>query len=284
MKTKKTEIKLVLSITFAVIFVAFSPYVCLCTGCFGGAFWCYDSNVNYDSELLISAIEKGDIETARVLLEIGVDPNQTNVDPHWIWNLAEHSPKRPLSVACETGNLEMVQLLIDYGATAADQGKTSWSPLREALWYYQPDDIEIVRLLLENGADPCWEESGSLPMFWAASMQPKVYDESKANGTVFSSGYDQETAENITEIVKMLMVEDRKNERGYGIKTLLIISVVNENVPLTEYLLSIDCDTTIEDSFGKTAYDYAVESGNEEIIRLLEEAEQQTASVSSTTS
>ena len=205
--------------------VALVPISLLFSGCF----------YNNQSNALISAIKNEDIETALTLLEDGVDPNQTDVTPGWFWSFVEYAPRRPLSEACESGNLEIVQLLIDYGATAEVREGTGWSPLRKTLFYYQPDDVEIVRLLLENGAKIDCEEASALPMFWAASMQPKVYDKNKINGTVYAGGYDKETAESITEIVKMLMVEESKDERGYGIKTLLIIAVTKENIPLTNY-------------------------------------------------
>ena len=50
---------------------------------------------------------------------------------------------------------------------------------------------------------------------------------------------------------------------------MLMISVQNENLYLAEYLLSAGCDTSLKDKYGKTALDYAVESGNKDMIALL---------------
>ena len=55
-------------------------------------------------------------------------------------------------------------------------------------------------------------------------------------------------------------------------RTLLIHAVVNENVYLVDYLISAGCDLTITDCHDKTAMDYALESGNNELIALVREA------------
>lgn len=218
---------------------------------------------------LLDAIEREDVSCVQAILEDGTDPNETNIAPSIIWTFLETSPKRPLTVACSTGNLDIVKLLIEYGATAEPQENLGYSPLRKTLFYYQPNDLEIVRLLLENGADAD-EIDGEKLVFLAAKMMPKKFDKNKTNGTVFKDGYDDETAKGITEIVKLLLDEQAVDSTSYGGKTLLMLAVQKENLCLVQYLLSIDCDIDIKDLSGKTAYDYAIQSGNRDIIALLE--------------
>lgn len=219
---------------------------------------------------LIQAIETEDVAKVQELLENGVDPNVPSFRPSWVDVLLEGSPERPLSIACRKANLEIVKLLIEHGATAEPNPDTGWCPLWKTIRSFQPDDVEIVSLLLENGADPInvgtYEDPGPLV---AAKMRPLKYDETKANGTFFGKEYDEETAKGITEIVRMLLGDQSINIRNGYDQTLLVISVQKENLYLAEYLLSAGCDTSLKDYYGKTALDYALESGNEDLIALL---------------
>lgn len=221
---------------------------------------------------LIDAIEQEDIEEVRRLLEKGADPNEPDgIRIPLLASLVESSPDRPLSVACQTGNLELVKLLISYGATAEYQKDMGWSPLAATLLYYHPDDIEMVKLLLENGADVSQEGSGEPPVFRASRMIPKKFDKSKANGTVFSTDYDEKTAKGITEIVKLLMGNFDINDQTDYPCTLLMHAARVGNLDLVEYLLSIGAERDLKESTGKTAYDYAVDNGHTEIAEMLSE-------------
>ena len=221
------------------------------------------------SEQLIKAIELNDVEQISDFLNEGVDPNCPSMRSNWLYTMLEMSPERPLSVACEKGDLEIVELLINYGATAELSESAGWSPLRSTLFYCKPDDVAIIKLLLQHGATVNDEESGYLPVFYASMMIPKRYDEEKSNGTVFFDGYDQETAKDITEIVSMLLPKGSPDIKTDGGTTLLMNACKVGNFHLVEYLISIGCDTNIADSNGKTAYDYALENGYTEIANLL---------------
>lgn len=219
---------------------------------------------------LVKAIKSEDYNEIQKLLKSGVDPNITTTSDvgEFLLNSVESTGERPLSVACEIGNLEIVKILIDYGATAEPYDKCGWSPLRQTLFYYQPDDVEIVKILLENGADSENVED-ELPVFVAADMIPKVYDKSKTNGTVFSSDYDVDSAKGITEIVSILLGDKSVNIKTKSGETLLIKAVKRENIYLVEYLISAGCDVEIKDVNGMTALDYAVANGNSDIMEIL---------------
>ena len=58
-----------------------------------------------------------------------------------------------LSAAC-SGDLEMVQVLLDYEADVNSRSEDSLTPLISALSAIHPQALHVVRLLLENGAKP----------------------------------------------------------------------------------------------------------------------------------
>ena len=61
----------------------------------------------------------------------------------------------PLHSVVSLGNLEMVQVLLDYGVNVNARTDLGSTPLLMALWNIIKDpDIRIVRLLLDRGADP----------------------------------------------------------------------------------------------------------------------------------
>lgn len=216
---------------------------------------------------LIQAIKSENVSEVKEVLAEGTNPNRTDIMPSAFWSLFETTPQRPLTVACTVGNLEIVRLLIDHGATAEYREETGFSPLRATLLYYQPDDPKIVELLLSNGASIDHEE-GEFPAFYAARMVPREYDVHKANGTVFVGGYDEESAVGITEIVATLSSVHGIDSTDSTGKTLLMIGVKSENTYLVQHLIEKGCDLSIVDNAGRTAWDYAQITGNQEIIGL----------------
>lgn len=232
--------------------------IVICLGC--------TSNKYRNAEVLVKAIENEDVSEVKNLLEKGIDPNVATNSDSWIWTFMEVSARRPISVACRAGNLEIVKLLIEYGATT-ETVDGEHGPLKEALFYYHSNDVEIVELVLEYG------NTDEL-VFEAAKMVPRVFDKTKQNGTVFVDGYDETSAKGITEIVKILLGDkDVNSSYSFG-KTLLMVAVENENIYLVNYLLSVGADVSIFDDKGKTALDYAIETDNEDLIYLITQSKQ----------
>ena len=221
---------------------------------------------HFTTKELLQAIEAEDTLKVQELLDEGVDPNVLRVPPSKIWSFLEYSPDWPLSIACKTGNLKIVELLVNYGAIVEPSVEAGVTPLQATLFYFQPEDPEIVALLLKNGAKTEYPQNEKAVVS-AAKMKPCVYDKTKANGTVFSTGYDEVTAMGITRIVDMLL-EGTDIDTATGV-ALLTASIQQENVFLTSYLLEKGCNPTIADNCGKTPLDYAEETENVEIIRAL---------------
>ena len=71
----------------------------------------------------------------------------------------------PLHEACSRGHLEIVRILLQYGANHSETALSGIRPLHEAI---ENGHVEIVRLLISFGADPCLATySGQLPVAMA---------------------------------------------------------------------------------------------------------------------
>lgn len=223
------------------------------------------SNAKYrDAQELIDAIEAGDKEQIIYLLENGVDPNQTDIPVSQYWSILEIGVRRPLAVACSTGDYEIVSVLVEHGATAEYIQDTGWSPLKRTLFHYDADDVKIVELLLANGADPDKEEVGEHLVFTAAQMYPMP-----RGSADYLTGYDEEAAENITKIVEMLLANQTINLQSPAGETILMYAAMRNNMALAKYCIIKGCDVTLTNVQGKTAYDIAVEHGNTDIATLI---------------
>lgn len=72
-----------------------------------------------------------------------------------------------LEMAAEAGQLNTVQLLLDYGATPNPIGDEPFSSALISASTY--DHVNVVRLLLEHGADPNFQDwEGQTALIWAA--------------------------------------------------------------------------------------------------------------------
>lgn len=59
----------------------------------------------------------------------------------------------PLMVACMCGKLDVVQLLLDNGASLKANEVCNWTPLHFACLFKHPQQLELITLLLKYGAD-----------------------------------------------------------------------------------------------------------------------------------
>ncbi len=246
---------------------------------------------------LVNAIEKDDITTVENLLQKGYDVNTPTSKPNRIWDaFTESMPKVPLAVASYYGNYDIVKLFIDHGAKASYIPGTSWSPLTESLRHYQQDDLKVITLLLENGADPGFVEDGEYPILLAASLRPepsgeeseeeaeqnclKIFKLMENNGADINSNGSgginallEAAATNNTLVLKYLL-----EEKGFDVNysdtskmTALMLSVYWEdaNEDTIKILLENGANISLKDENGKSAYDYAIQNGNEEFAELL---------------
>ncbi len=105
----------------------------------------------------VEAFEEADINTVQKLIDQGFSVNSALM----IQALGSH----PLHRAVKRGDERLTRIILDAGADADLPSSNTWTPLMTATFN---GHINIVRLLLERGADPCttnyWDKTA---LFWA---------------------------------------------------------------------------------------------------------------------
>ena len=125
----------------------------------------------------------------------------------------------PLHSAAHYGDLEMVQILLDYGADIGALSKIEYSPLHCASHGFFDGSRDVVRLLLDRGADPNLRvQNGSTPLH-LASQHGKIEIVRllvERGTTVEAQDNDDRTALDVAsgeqrdEIIKLLMEHSAK--------------------------------------------------------------------------
>lgn len=116
---------------------------------------CVVTNVENDmreKNSLMSAVENEDCQLVEKILKDGApaDANEYSLYKGNYVNSSLEDYTTPLLYACENGNYEIAELLIDYGANINVVDSNKSTPLIEAL---DSESYDIMQLLLENGAD-----------------------------------------------------------------------------------------------------------------------------------
>ena len=144
------------------------------------------------------------------------------------------------------------ELLEDYGADPNYQDTNGQTPLMRAVVY---GHLDIVQLLLQYDADP----------------NIKDYGGRTALSYIFGYQHDPpgESSKHISILQLLLDIGIEINIRGYNGNTPLMSAVRQGNIIGIELLLQHGANPFIEDNWGDTAYDYAIEVEDHASIELL---------------
>ena len=225
---------------------------------------------------LVFAAREGDVESAQVLIEAGADVNQTT---EYGWT--------PLLTAVNNRNYALAKLLIERGANVNLGNKGGWTPLYiatdnrniEGGDYPVPkpdlDHLEIIRLMLEKGADPnapikentltrtiftmqWFFEDGATPFIRAAQSSDtvlmKLLLEYKADPKVVTAQGDNA----LTASAGIGWVDGVTYERS-----------PKENLEAVRMLLDLGLDPNSANQEGRTPLMGAALKGRTEVIQLL---------------
>lgn len=251
-----------------------------------------NSNYRY-SKLLLNAITTEN--KFRVLEIVEKKPSCVNtyptLAPIWWQSLMDQSIEYPLGEACCTGNVEIIEVLVENGADV--NLKSRLSPLALTYFLKPPNWYNISLYLLENGAsldykshnseenvltDIVGHRPGIITVEVGSENSTEVAmafyyaiencDHSKIN---WMRVLQHSATNDRVEIVKFLLDEGYcdVNDTSVGI-TALMFAARDSTPEMVQLLLDYGADKNIKSTDGKTAYDYAVQFNNKDIIALLE--------------
>eukprot|EP00854_Cymbomonas_tetramitiformis_P011172 gene11172-13202_t len=219
--------------------------------------------------VLGEAAFNGNIRLLKLLLEAGADPNPD----------IPHGGKSPLSYAASECNVEAAELLLAHGASVTRLSHTGldclsivgagWKPSRLSSQKVAPSQLkeahaslyQMVKLLLEAGADPKYVPPRMLPkLYWAAwynvvdvltlliqagvdvNLQEQRYGETALLAAVQKKQYDTVTL--------LLNAGADVNLAGFDTTTPLYHAVVSKDEQLVQMLLEAGADTSMQFMFG----------------------------------
>ena len=171
-------------------------------------------------------------------------------------NVHGDNGRTPLHSAARYGDLEMVQVLLDYKSDPIAQDEDNWTPIHDVASRYDYQDefsdipalrADVARLLLERGADlNAQNNNGSTPLHTAAE-----YGRAEVVGVLLGHG-------------AKACAEDTEHRTP-----LHVAAVGYESVEVVRVLLEHDANTCAEDSERRTPLHAAAQYGTVEVVRVL---------------
>jgi ankyrin repeat protein len=183
--------------------------------------------------LVVSAVEKGHEKILRLLLASGADVN-----------FSSHDTLTPLVAAAYYGSVSMMKIILESGANIVSQGA-------QALEFAaRKGNEEVVQLLLDSGADAN-EGRWFTALYWAIE------------GT-FSKQGDSEP------IVRLLLERGANIAAKYGSDRMTALHIAAcGHLAVIELLVEKGADKEAKDSKGLTPLHWATQRGYVEAVRLL---------------
>lgn len=227
------------------------------------------------SGALCEAIRQGDTNAALQLIEDGTDKGYSmdtlSTYPSPMWAALESTPTTPLQAACIHSNYTVAQQLLAMGATVHPaEGGLSTEPIlcviRRA---YSPEDLALIRLLVQHGA--ALEDDASGVLITDAAFRAPLNFHTEPDSVTGEYPYDETVAKGITDVF-LLLAEHRDCYvvNGAGRNALHCAAAMGNWYLVTVLTTQFDFPLEAEDINGKKAYDLAQEQGaSEELLTLL---------------
>ncbi|KAF5125249.1 Ankyrin-1 [Metarhizium anisopliae] len=185
-----------------------------------------------EDQPLVSSVRRGYYKTAQVLLRNGADPN------------AIDGGATALLQAVIGKNLDMIKLLVDFGADVNKVEAVKWQ--RPPLFVAASDDyLEAVRYLISNKADVNMRDGNGNSPLWIAALY----------------GY--------TETVRVLAEANAGVNDVCGDGEWLPLHAAYEHPDTTSALVDLGADTTRETGRNGTPLEYAINYGQVETCKVL---------------
>ena len=240
---------------------------------------------------LVEAVEKGDTDAVRSLLEQQADVNAPQADGatalHWaahrddletaqllIAGGADLNPANdygvtPLSLACTNGSAAMVEKLLKAGANPDAVQQTGETALMTAS---RSGNVEVVKLLLAQGADVNGRETRreQTALMWAVEQKrpeiaraliehgADVHAHSKNGFTPLLFAAQQGDLDSVRALLASgVDINDPSPEWG----SALVAAAARGHEELSLFLLEEGADPNVADGFGISALHYTVMKG-----------------------
>lgn len=209
---------------------------------------------------LCTTIEAGQTEEAikQVLKIKNVNAYSGPLWMRWILNMNERDLKLPLVTACEEGNLEVVKVLLEQGADPNQFLKDNWSPLEAALVHRQSSRLEIIEILLANGAKPENIAGSQSPLF--IELSSFLYCNKK---------WSNEEKENSLHVITLLLENGAKSIDDRGNTVIHYLSGSSDVDALALLLVEYPDQVFLQNQQGETPLIWAVDSGDIKSVEYL---------------
>lgn len=243
---------------------------------------------------LCQLIESGQTEFASKKIQELSDVNMYSVplSIQPIYNIIDEDVKLPLVTACDVGDAELVKLLLEKGADPNLFLKDNWTPIEVLFERGHKNRLEIAKLLVQNGANVDLYASYHTALFCELSKYMRTVDNSSKEEREYSircirylleNGANPRNNEKNTIIHYFAASGDVESLSVFSVDFKEFISQTNiyGETPLIWatrkarreciiFLIDNGAAINTMDHNGKTALDYAIESGNMEIIQLFQ--------------
>lgn len=253
---------------------------------------------------MVKAAIKNDITLAEVSLAMAPwAVNRPNVDNRLFAALCEYPVRPPLLWACTENNAELVGLYLEHGANIHAVSNGDTTALTATLCYgpLTDDRFDIAQMLIDHGFDLTAPQDASgndaltaslkigsresaavKDASYALFLQTVEAFEAKGMDIRSRSYWDRNlltkaASENHLPALQYLLengyykVNDTDDYGRTALTAVLSFSGYDASeYEICAYLLAKGADPTIKDASGKSAMDYAEESGDRALIDLLE--------------